>query len=51
VRVDPTPFEMKTGSQPTDRQALTGLLTPPGIYFFACAKSCAEAVYFMSYSF
>jgi hypothetical protein len=33
----PSALRMKSGSDPTDLQARTGLLTPPGIDFWARA--------------
>jgi hypothetical protein len=38
---------MNRGSQPTDRHALTGEWTPPGMIFFAWAKSCADRSVFI----
>ena len=39
---------MKSGVVPTERQALTGLLTPPGITFWACKKSFVDCSRFIS---
>jgi hypothetical protein len=44
----PAAFLMKRGSAPTDLNALTGLLTPPGIAILACWKSALERVWFMA---
>src|SRR5262245_31510380 len=39
---------MKRGCPPTDRNARTGLLTPPGINCCACAKSLADRRVFIT---
>src|SRR5512143_2137159 len=40
----PSALRMNSGSAPTDLQARTGLLTPPGITFWASLKSWEDFV-------
>jgi hypothetical protein len=46
---EPIAFFTKRGSQPTDLQARTGLLTPPGITVWAFAKYDFDLSMFMGY--
>ena len=39
---EPSPRAMNRGVPPTPRKARTGELTPPGVTFWARAKSCSE---------
>ena len=40
--LEPFALEIKGGLPPTDRNARTGLLTPPGISFWADSHSLSE---------
>ena len=48
---DPFPLAINKGVPPTERNARTGELTPPGKYSFAFEKSCSERFVFMATDF